>query len=52
LPNIFIPSKDSFIQVDQLPILGSGKLDLKMIKTVALDKMGMGEEEPPAEEKT
>jgi acyl-[acyl-carrier-protein]-phospholipid O-acyltransferase/long-chain-fatty-acid--[acyl-carrier-protein] ligase len=35
LPNIYIPSIDSFRQVDQLPILGTGKLDLKGIKTMA-----------------
>ncbi|MFT5527223.1 MAG: acyl-[acyl-carrier-protein]-phospholipid O-acyltransferase [Pirellulaceae bacterium] len=52
LPNIFIPSKDSFIQVDKLPILGSGKLDLKMIKQVALEKMGMTEPDADAEEKS
>lgn len=35
LPNIFIPANDSFFQVDELPILGSGKLDLKRIKALA-----------------
>ncbi len=37
LPNIFIPSSDSFRQVDALPLLGSGKLDLKGLKQMALD---------------
>ena len=37
LPNIFIPSADSFQQVDQLPLLGSGKLDLKGLKQMALE---------------
>jgi acyl-[acyl-carrier-protein]-phospholipid O-acyltransferase/long-chain-fatty-acid--[acyl-carrier-protein] ligase len=36
LPNIFIPSADSFIKVDKLPILGTGKLDLRGIKEMAL----------------
>ncbi len=35
LPNIFIPSADSFFKVDQLPILGTGKIDLKGIKDQA-----------------
>jgi len=29
LPNIFIPSEDSFCEVTQIPMLGTGKLDLK-----------------------
>lgn len=36
LPNLFIPSADSFIQVDQIPLLGTGKLDLRGIKDVAM----------------
>jgi 1-acyl-sn-glycerol-3-phosphate acyltransferase len=35
LPNIFIPSADSFKRVDVLPILGSGKVDLKGLKAMA-----------------
>ena len=35
LPNIFIPSEDSFHKVDSLPLLGTGKLDLKGIKETA-----------------
>jgi acyl-[acyl-carrier-protein]-phospholipid O-acyltransferase/long-chain-fatty-acid--[acyl-carrier-protein] ligase len=37
LPNIFVPSADSFKQVESLPQLGSGKLDLKGLKQMALD---------------
>jgi acyl-[acyl-carrier-protein]-phospholipid O-acyltransferase/long-chain-fatty-acid--[acyl-carrier-protein] ligase len=37
LPNIWIPSPDSFHQVPSIPILGSGKLDLKALKQLALD---------------
>jgi acyl-[acyl-carrier-protein]-phospholipid O-acyltransferase/long-chain-fatty-acid--[acyl-carrier-protein] ligase len=32
LPPIWIPSPDSFFQVDQIPVLGTGKLDLKRAK--------------------
>jgi acyl-[acyl-carrier-protein]-phospholipid O-acyltransferase/long-chain-fatty-acid--[acyl-carrier-protein] ligase len=35
LPNIFIPSADSFHRVDSLPLLGTGKLDLRGIKDMA-----------------
>lgn len=35
LPNLYIPSEDSFFEVDAIPILGSGKLDLKKMKEVA-----------------
>ena len=37
LPNIFIPSSDSFYEVDELPVLGSGKLDLKGVKQIAME---------------
>jgi acyl-[acyl-carrier-protein]-phospholipid O-acyltransferase / long-chain-fatty-acid--[acyl-carrier-protein] ligase len=35
LPNLFIPRRENFIKVDQLPILGSGKLDLREMRRVA-----------------
>jgi acyl-[acyl-carrier-protein]-phospholipid O-acyltransferase/long-chain-fatty-acid--[acyl-carrier-protein] ligase len=38
LPNLFIPSPDSFVQVDELPILGTGKLDLKGIRRIARER--------------
>jgi acyl-[acyl-carrier-protein]-phospholipid O-acyltransferase / long-chain-fatty-acid--[acyl-carrier-protein] ligase len=37
-PNLFIPSPDSFIQVETIPILGTGKLDLKGLKDLALER--------------
>ncbi|HTN75883.1 MAG TPA: MFS transporter [Pirellulaceae bacterium] len=40
LPNLFIPGADSFYEVDQLPVLGTGKLDLRGIKQLAIDKAG------------
>lgn len=43
LPNLFIPSADSFLQVESLPVLGTGKLDLKGIKQLAMEKFGSGE---------
>ncbi len=38
LPNIYIPAPDSYFQVEALPILGSGKLDLKAVRQLALEK--------------
>ena len=32
LPNIWIPKADDFFKVDSLPMLGSGKLDLRQLK--------------------
>ncbi len=40
LPNLFVPSEDSFFEVDEIPILGSGKLDLKRMKEVAMQVSG------------
>ena len=35
LPNLFIPRRDDFIKVEAIPMLGTGKLDLRAIKRVA-----------------
>ena len=40
LPKLFIPSPDSFHEVDQLPVLGAGTLDLKGIKEMAMEVFG------------
>ncbi|MDH5562274.1 MAG: AMP-binding protein, partial [Nitrospirota bacterium] len=37
LPNLFLPRRDNFIKVDHLPILGTGKLDLRALKRLALE---------------
>jgi len=37
LPNIWKPRSDQFFKVDTLPYLGTGKLDLKQIKILAVD---------------
>ena len=36
LPNLYIPSEDSFLEIPEMPILGTGKLDLKGLKDTAL----------------
>ncbi|MDZ4821360.1 MAG: AMP-binding protein [Planctomycetota bacterium] len=37
LPNLWIPGTDSFFQVETIPILGTGKVDLKGVKDKALE---------------
>jgi acyl-[acyl-carrier-protein]-phospholipid O-acyltransferase/long-chain-fatty-acid--[acyl-carrier-protein] ligase len=39
LPNLFIPKRENFIKVDHLPVLGTGKLDLRTLKHLALQKL-------------
>jgi acyl-[acyl-carrier-protein]-phospholipid O-acyltransferase/long-chain-fatty-acid--[acyl-carrier-protein] ligase len=40
LPNLWIPSPDSFVEIEEIPALGSGKLDLKRITTIAAERFG------------
>jgi acyl-[acyl-carrier-protein]-phospholipid O-acyltransferase/long-chain-fatty-acid--[acyl-carrier-protein] ligase len=35
LPNLWIPGADSFMQVESIPVLGSGKTDLKAVADLA-----------------
>jgi len=39
LPNIFIPKPRDFIEVEQLPVLGTGKMDLRAMKQIAAEKL-------------
>ncbi len=36
LPNIFLPAIDCYYQVDEIPVLGTGKLDLRGLKELAV----------------
>jgi acyl-[acyl-carrier-protein]-phospholipid O-acyltransferase/long-chain-fatty-acid--[acyl-carrier-protein] ligase len=36
LPNLWKPGRDCYVAVESLPILGTGKLDLRGVKEVAL----------------
>ena len=38
LPNLFIPSPDAFWQVEAIPVLGTGKLDLRGLKKMAEER--------------
>jgi acyl-[acyl-carrier-protein]-phospholipid O-acyltransferase/long-chain-fatty-acid--[acyl-carrier-protein] ligase len=37
LPNLWVPSERDFYPIPELPVLGSGKVDLKRIKELALE---------------
>ncbi len=39
LPNLFIPPRGNFVKVEALPVLGTGKLDLRSLKRVAMEKL-------------
>lgn len=39
MPNLFIPGKHQFVKVDALPILGTGKLDLRRVKQIAMERL-------------
>ena len=38
LPKLWIPSPDSFFEVEAIPVLGTGKLDLKALKDLAIER--------------
>ena len=40
LPNLFIPSEDSFSEIEAMPVLGTGKINLKGLKQMALERFG------------
>ncbi len=42
MPNLWIPRPNAFFRVDSLPCLGSGKLDLRKIREIALKHCSFG----------
>jgi acyl-[acyl-carrier-protein]-phospholipid O-acyltransferase/long-chain-fatty-acid--[acyl-carrier-protein] ligase len=38
LPKLWVPARDAFCEVAEIPILGSGKLDLRKVRELALQK--------------
>jgi len=40
IPNLFLPARGNFIKVEALPLLGTGKLDLRAVKRVATERLG------------
>lgn len=44
LPNLWIPKKESFFHVEQIPVLGTGKVDLKKVKVMAQELLAQQKE--------
>jgi acyl-[acyl-carrier-protein]-phospholipid O-acyltransferase/long-chain-fatty-acid--[acyl-carrier-protein] ligase len=38
LPNLWIPGADAFAEIPELPMLGSGKLDLRRLAEMARER--------------
>jgi acyl-[acyl-carrier-protein]-phospholipid O-acyltransferase/long-chain-fatty-acid--[acyl-carrier-protein] ligase len=47
LPNLWVPGERDFFPVHDLPVLGSGKLDLKRVKEMALEVVAGGGKNGP-----
>ncbi len=39
LPNLWHPRKENYFLIDEMPALGSGKLDMKKLKTIATERV-------------
>jgi acyl-[acyl-carrier-protein]-phospholipid O-acyltransferase/long-chain-fatty-acid--[acyl-carrier-protein] ligase len=39
LPNLFIPPRGNFVKVEALPLLGTGKMDLRKLKRIAMERL-------------
>jgi acyl-[acyl-carrier-protein]-phospholipid O-acyltransferase/long-chain-fatty-acid--[acyl-carrier-protein] ligase len=39
LPKLWIPKRENLYSIDSLPLLGSGKVDLRQIKAMAQEKV-------------
>jgi acyl-[acyl-carrier-protein]-phospholipid O-acyltransferase/long-chain-fatty-acid--[acyl-carrier-protein] ligase len=39
LPNLFIPPRGNFVKVEALPVLGTGKMDLRALKRIAMERL-------------
>jgi acyl-[acyl-carrier-protein]-phospholipid O-acyltransferase/long-chain-fatty-acid--[acyl-carrier-protein] ligase len=46
LPNLYVPNPRDFFEVSELPLLGSGKLDLKKCQEKAIELLGQLESVP------
>ena len=43
LPNMWKPRRSNYIKIDEMPILGSGKLDIMKLRKIAFVQMGITE---------
>jgi acyl-[acyl-carrier-protein]-phospholipid O-acyltransferase / long-chain-fatty-acid--[acyl-carrier-protein] ligase len=39
LPNLWLPAERDFIEIAELPVLGTGKLDLKRVREIAVERL-------------
>ena len=39
LPNLFMPPRGNFVKVETLPVLGTGKMDLRRLKQIAMERL-------------
>lgn len=39
LPKLWVPKRDSFVEVEEIPKLGSGKLDLRAVRAIAVERL-------------
>ncbi|MBN1809724.1 MAG: AMP-binding protein [Planctomycetes bacterium] len=42
LPPLYVPRADSFIEVEEIPLLGSGKVALRTLREIAMARLGAG----------
>ena len=40
LPNLWQPRPDSFVRVEEIPVLGTGKVDLRRVRELAVENLG------------
>ena len=40
LPNLWIPGTDAFATIEEMPVLGTGKLDLRRLGDLARERFG------------
>jgi acyl-[acyl-carrier-protein]-phospholipid O-acyltransferase/long-chain-fatty-acid--[acyl-carrier-protein] ligase len=43
LPALWVPSPDSFLEIPELPVLGTGKLDLRRMRDLARERFASGQ---------
>jgi acyl-[acyl-carrier-protein]-phospholipid O-acyltransferase/long-chain-fatty-acid--[acyl-carrier-protein] ligase len=41
VPRLWLPDKDCFHEIPEIPVLGTGKLDMQKIKAMARQKEGL-----------
>ncbi|RMH31174.1 MAG: MFS transporter [Nitrospirae bacterium] len=44
VPPLFLPRRDRFLKIEQLPILGTGKLNLQALKRLAIERFGLNDQ--------